>query len=173
MFFCIEECITPNKGAQTTRCFVLKNHFYDWHIHETHSQGIKVTFCPISSSLSPKTWRRSEWPKITQSSPQSLIMAGLEGERERRDKVTWSLITCCCPVNTALLRGPVPDFSSKRPLGNLEAVLSCDADLGIETGAGKVQVDGRGSAHHLWKQGSGTFTHNFSWKHITGTLYKA
>lgn len=50
----------------------------------------------------------------------------------------------------------VPDFSCKRSLGNLEAVLSCDADLGIQTGAGKVQVDGGGSAHHLWKQGNST-----------------
>lgn len=32
----------------------------------------------ITSSLSPKTWRLSECPRITQFTPQSLIIAGLQ-----------------------------------------------------------------------------------------------
>lgn len=39
----------------------------------------RLTFCPMSSSLSPNTWRLSECPRTTQSAPQSLIMVGLEG----------------------------------------------------------------------------------------------
>jgi len=34
----------------------------------------------VTSSLSPKTWRLSECPRITHFTPQSLIIAGLEAE---------------------------------------------------------------------------------------------
>lgn len=43
----------------------------------------KIKSSRITSSLSPKTWRLSECPRITQFTPQSLIIAGLKTELHR------------------------------------------------------------------------------------------
>lgn len=43
----------------------------------------------------------------------------------------------------------IPDLPCKRSLGHLVAVLGRDADLGVQTGASEVQVDGWSAAHHL------------------------
>lgn len=53
----------------------LKNHLWE-------TLGVDV----FTSSLSPKTWRLSECPRITQCTPQSLIMAGLTTEDVQENK---------------------------------------------------------------------------------------
>lgn len=53
----------------------------------------------------------------------------------------------CTTLNNAA--GELPDLSRKRPLGHFITVLGRDADLGVQTGPSKVQVDGGRGAHHL------------------------
>lgn len=43
----------------------------------------------------------------------------------------------------------IPDLPCERSLGHFVTVLGRDADPGIQTGPGKVQVDGGSSTHHL------------------------
>lgn len=44
----------------------------------------------------------------------------------------------------------VPDLPSEGSLGNFVAVLSSNAELGVELGPDKVQVDCWSTAHHLY-----------------------
>ena len=64
----------------------------------------------------------------------------------------------------------LPDLARKRPLGDLEAVLSGHRDSGIQDGPNKVQVDGGRSADNLWKQTPGENVSNFS---ATGCEWKS
>lgn len=45
-----------------------------------------------------------------------------------------------------------PDLPSEGTLGNFVAVLSRNAELGIQFGPGEVQVDGWSATHHLYKK---------------------
>lgn len=114
----------------------------------------RLTFCPISSSLSPKTWRRSECPRITQSTPQSFIMAGLERQDNnvQRRGLNYFNIHQSVQQFMSVSSQLIPDLPCKRSLGHLVAVLGRDADLGVQTGASEVQVDGWSAAHHLWNR---------------------
>lgn len=73
--------------------------------HHTEKQRHKRVLTPRSfknkipsqistSSLSPNTWRLSEWPRITQSMPQSLIIAGLQPRRKwESEKYAFRVLT--------------------------------------------------------------------------------
>ena len=45
----------------------------------------------------------------------------------------------------------IPDLPGEGTLGHFVAVLSSHTKLGVHRGSDKIQVDGWGSAHNLWK----------------------
>jgi hypothetical protein len=48
---------------------------------EGAAYAVSMSLAP-TSSVSPKTWRRSEWPRMAQVAPTSRAMAGLWGETD-------------------------------------------------------------------------------------------
>lgn len=107
----------------------------------------------LTSFDSPKTCLLSECPKITQLTPTSFIMAGLETEETDCRKWAFStLLAKTCGFAQPENSGNIPDFSCKSSFGQLVTILCSHPNLGIKFLTGKVKVDGRGTTNHLWSK---------------------
>lgn len=108
-----------------------------------------------TSSLSPKTCRLSECPRITQSTPQSLIIAGLQGKN-----CVGTHVLAVIHKNDKNKKGQVPDLPSEGAFGNFIAVLGGHTDPLVQLRSRIVKIDGWSSAHHLCVKNTKLYGYN-------------
>ena len=99
--------LLPDAGDHTQAALQSVSHLRTRNMSSSPSSTFRphrgrLTFCPISSSPSPNTWRRSECPRTTQSAPQSFIMSGLPAGGDTQDTVGFAYLnlkTNCTYIN--------------------------------------------------------------------------